>query len=108
MEEIIIAVICALLGVAALIVSIRQFMQKGFVLNNAYLWATKEERSRMDKRPHYRQSAIVFALFAAFFFIMAVEILLNTFWLSILAYICPVAAVVYAMASSIKQEMKRK
>ncbi len=108
MEKIIIAIICAILGIAVLILSIRQFMERGFVFNNAYLWATKEERERMDKRPHYRQSAIVFALLAPFFFIMAVEILLDTFWLSILAYICPVAAVVYAIASSVKQEAKRK
>ncbi len=108
MEEIIIAVICALLGVAALIVSTRQFMQKGFVFNNAYLWATKEERSRMDKRPHYRQSAIVFALFTAFFFIMAVEMLLDTIWLSGLACLVIIAAVVYAIVSSVKQETKRK
>lgn len=108
MEKIIIAIICALLGIAVLILSIRQFMERGFVFNNAYLWATKEERARMDKRPHYRQSAIVFALIAAFFLIMAVEIILNTFWLNILAYICPVAAVIYAIASSIKQETKRK
>ncbi len=55
-------IICFALAGICLIISIFQFMEKGFCFNNAYLYASKEERKTMDKSPHYRQSAIVFML----------------------------------------------
>ena len=47
-------IIAAILAV----VSIRSFQNKGFLFNNAYIYASKEERGKMDKKPYYRQSAI--------------------------------------------------
>ena len=41
-----------------LVLSIRHFQQKGFLWNNAWLFASEQERKHMDKAPHYRQSAI--------------------------------------------------
>lgn len=50
-----------------LVLSIRHFQQKGFLWNNAWLFASEQERKHMDKAPHYRQSAIVFALLCLIF-----------------------------------------
>ena len=51
-------IIAAILAV----VSIRSFQNKGFLFNNAYIYASKKERGKMDKKPYYRQSAIVFLI----------------------------------------------
>ena len=51
------------LASACLIISIRQFQEKGFLFNNAWLWASEKERRTMDKKPHYHQSGVVFAFF---------------------------------------------
>ncbi len=56
----------------------------------------------MDKKPYYRQSAIVFALCAAAFLCMAVEFVLITRWLWIGVGACTIAALIYAIASDKK------
>ena len=54
-----------------LVLSIRHFQQKGFLWNNAWLFASEQERKHMDKAPHYRQSAIVFALLFLIFLLFS-------------------------------------
>lgn len=102
MTERISAVVCGILAAVSLGISIRSFREKGFLLNNAYLWASRQERERMNKKPHYRQSAIVFALLAALFLCLAIECVLQTGWLWIAAVVLAAAALVYAVVSSIK------
>jgi len=104
MTHIIISLICAIFGLGCGIITAFQFKEKGFVFNNAYLWATKEERAAMDKRPHYRQSAVVFGLMTAFFFLLALRVILDTVWLGVIGWLCILADAVYAVASSIKME----
>lgn len=61
-------VCCAIflaLAIGAFVISGLQFMEKGYLFNNAYFWASREERKRMDenkesKGPHYRQSGFAF------------------------------------------------
>ncbi|MDE7211643.1 MAG: DUF3784 domain-containing protein, partial [Lachnospiraceae bacterium] len=58
MKEIVTAIILLAMGIGALAISVRSFQEKGFLLNNAYLYASKKERENMEKKPHYRQTAI--------------------------------------------------
>ena len=102
MANIITAVICGALALAALVISILSFCEKGFLFNNAYLWASEKERAAMDKKPHYRQSAIVFAILAAIFLCLAAEALLQTTWLWMVQCGLIVVAIVYAIRSSIR------
>jgi|LSQX01.2.fsa_nt_gb hypothetical protein len=60
--EIINAIIIFLFAAGTLAISILQFLEKGFPFNNIYLSASKEERSKINKKPLYRQSAIVFLI----------------------------------------------
>lgn len=99
MVKIVFAVVWGILAFFSLIISILSFMEKGFLFHNAYIWASKQERDRMDKKPYYRQSAIVFALGAAVFLCMAVEFVLMTGWLWIGIGACTIAALIYAVAS---------
>lgn len=74
MKEIIIACILFLISSGVFVMSILSFMQKGFLLNNAYIYASKEERKKLDKKPHYRQSAIVFLLLGIVFLLLGTNI----------------------------------
>lgn len=101
MDRIISASICGALALISLVIGILSFQEKGFLFNNAYIWASKTDREKMDKHPHYRQSSIVFTLLAAMFFCMAVEALLTTGWLWIAVGIICLIVLVYAVKSSI-------
>ena len=96
--------ICGILAVICLIISILHFQQKGFLLNNAYLFASKEERKHMDKAPHYRQSGVVFALLSAGFFCLTVQSITHTERLMPVFWIVCSGTVIYAVLSSIPRK----
>lgn len=79
-----------------------QFKEKGFLFNNAYIWASKQERKQMDKKTHYRQSGMVFALCAALFLVIGMECAFLTGWLWLIAGILAIVLLVYAISSSAK------
>ena len=106
MAERIWAAICVVLALVCICISVMQFRERGFLFNNAYIWASKEERETMDKTPHYRQSGIVFALCAALFFAMALECGLLTGWLWLIVGALTLAILVYAIASSVNGQEK--
>lgn len=100
MAELIWASICGVLAIVCLIISVMSFKEKGFLFNNAYIWASKQEREKLDKKPHYRQSAIAFGLCAALFAFMALECILLTDWLWLIVGLFAVALLVFVVASS--------
>lgn len=108
MIEIIGSIICGVIALLTLWSSIRSFQEKGFLFNNAYIWASQKEREKMDKSPHYRQTAIVFLFLTIIFLCMAAEFILQTGWMWIVNVVIAIAAVVYAIASSIKIEKHMK
>ena len=89
-------------------ISARQFAEKGFLFNNAYLWAAKDEREKMDKKPHYRQSAIVFCFLGAVFFVSGLSMALQIRKLLLLEIPLIICVVIYAIISSIKIEKQTK
>ena len=108
MAEIITAVVLFLIAAVAFFLSYRSFREKGFLLNNAYLYASKKEREAMDKKPHYRQSAIVFLLIGFIFLLNGLSALLALPWISYIATGVIVIAIVYAITSSTKIQKKTK
>lgn len=102
MTELIGAIICVIIAIITLTISIRSFKEKGFLFNNAYIWASEKEREQMDKKPHYRQTAVVFALLTAIFMCIAIEFMVKTGWLWIVNVGFAIIAIVYAVISSAK------
>lgn len=100
-RDLIAAGILMLISASAFFVSLRSFAQKGFLLNNAYIFASRQERKAMDKKPHYRQTAIVFMLLGFIFLLHALGILFDAGWTVYPAAVITVSVVVYAAASSI-------
>lgn len=101
MKEIIFSCILFLVAIGAFVMSYRSFREKGFLFNNAYIYASKQERETMDKKPHYRQSAIVLLMIGIIFLLNGVSVLLAVNWIFILMIVIAVIAIVYAIASSI-------
>ena len=97
MKEIVLSCILFLIAIGAFVMSYRSFREKGFLFNNAYIYASKQERETMDKKPHYRQSAIVFLLIGIIFLLNGVSVLLAAKWIFILVIVIAVIAIIYAI-----------
>lgn len=89
-------------------ISYFQFQEKGFLFNNAYLYASEEERRTMNKKPYYRQSGIVFCLVGFIFLINFLEIILAMSWLFYIMLLLCVITLIYAIVSSVKIETAKK
>ena len=72
------------------------------MLNNAYIYASEEERKTMDKKPYYRQSAVVFSLLSAVFTVVGLSLVLRKDGLLLLELPLAAGAVVYAIVSSLR------
>ena len=107
MENYIVAGILFAISLIAFILSIRSFRGKGFLLNNAYLYASKQERETMDTKPYYQQSGVVFLLISLIFFANALSVLIEGIWVSIAVAILLISIVVYAVVSTIKIERNK-
>ena len=108
MEKIVVAVILGAIAVTCFIISYLQFHEKGFLFNNAYIYASEEEREKLDKKPWYRQTAIAFLLISIVFALLALEVWLDAHWLFFGVLAISIATVVYAVASTIAIERKTK
>ena len=107
MAEIITACILFAVATVAFVLSFRSFRGKGFLLNNAYIYASKKERETMDKRPYYRQSAIVFGMIGLIFLLNGLSVLLAAKWITYAMVAAMITTAAYAIASSITIEKKK-
>ena len=82
--DIIGSVVLLTLSAASLVIAILQFLNKGFVFNSTYMYASKEEREKMDKKPLYRQGGIVCLCAFIVFLLNGLELILKT---SVLPYV---------------------
>lgn len=106
--EIVIAIVIFAIAGLLLFFAIRSFTERGFLLNNAYIYATKEEREKMDKKPYYRQSAVVFCIMSIAFVIVGLSVLFRNSNIALLVIPLAVAAIVYAVASSVRNNKRTK
>lgn len=101
-------IILMVLGVISLIISAFSFMEKGFLFNNAYIFASKEEREKMDKKPHYRQSAITFLFLGLVFVLLAIYLWVHQQWIYYAAGAVIAGMAIYAISSSVRSETRRR
>ena len=106
--EIVMAVVMFAIAGLWLFLGIRSFMERGFLLNNAYIYATKEERKTMDKKPYYRQSAVAFCLLSVIFVIIGLSVLFQNDTIMLLVIPFAVAVVLYAVVSSVLHHKRTK
>ena len=101
MGNIVGAIISGIVAIVCLVISYLQFNEKGFLFNNAYIYASKQERETMDKKPHYKQSGIVFLMIGIIFLINVAEMILETGWLFYLVIVVAIIVIAYAIISSV-------
>ena len=108
-SELIATIILFVIAFTMFLLSYLQFKEKMVLLNNAWIYASKKERETMNKTPHYRQSAVVFALIGLNFLIDAIGCILHNKDLMLYAaiIICAIA-VIYAIVSSVQIEKREK
>ena len=97
-----------LLAIICLVIAFFQFKGKGFLFNNAYIYASKQEREKLNKAPYYRQSAIVFSGVSANFMLIASNILLKSQLITYLSIGLMFLLVVYALWSTVRFMTKTK
>ena len=92
-----------LFAAAALLffLSLRHFLERGYLLNNAYIYASGKERKTMDWKPYYRQSAIVFGILGVVFIVIALSLIFHNSRLLILEGVLMAGLVIYAVVSSV-------
>ena len=107
MGNIIGAIALGVIAVICFVFSYLQFNEKGFLFNNAYIYASKQERETMNKKPHYKQSGVVFLLIGIIFLINAIDMILQTGWLFYLVIGIAIIAIMYAIVSSVMIEKNK-
>ena len=77
-------------------------------MNNAYLYSSKQQRESMNKKPYYRQSAIVFFLLSVIFIIVGLSVVLEDYRITFLELPVMIVIVIYAIVSSMRINKKEK
>ena len=98
--EKVITIILGILSVILFTISLLYMYEKGFLMNNAYIYASKEEREKMNKKPYYRQSGIVFMFLGIISLLNAFNAELKTIGLFIAILVIVVITIVYAIVST--------
>lgn len=108
MKELIAA--CVVFGFAGIwvILGIISLCKRGFLFNNAYIWASKKERETMDKAPYYRQTGVVFILIGIMLALFGLDVMLKTAWIWLLGIVLGFGIGVYAIISTIQIEKRKK
>lgn len=106
--EIITVIVTFIIAGVCAVTSIRHFMEKGYLFNNAYIWASKAEQESMNKKPHYRQSAIVFCLLGVVFLLIGISIILHNDKIQLLEVPLISGTLIYAIVSSVRIERQMK
>ena len=106
--EMITSIIVFFIAGVLLLFSIRSFLQRGFLLNNAYIYASKDERKTMNKKPYYRQSAIVFCVFSALFLVIGLSLVFQNDKVLLLEIPLIVGVIFYAILSTVQINKRTK
>jgi len=106
--EIVLAIIFFVIAGVLLFFSIRSFFERGVLLNNAYIYATKEERAAMNKKPYYQQTAVVFCILSVVFVIIGLSVLFRNGNIELLVIPLAVAAIIYAVVSTVLNNKRTK
>lgn len=84
-----------------LVLAVLHFLEKGFLMNNAYLYASREQKKTMNKKPYYRQSAIIFCVLSLVFIVVGLSFVLHNDRVLLLEIPLIAGAIIYAVVSSV-------
>lgn len=88
--------------------SVLQFMEKGILLNNAWFYASKDERRKMNRKPYYRQSAIVLLFLFFVFLSVGLNLITKRLIFLVIEYVLLAAVLIYGIVSTVSIQKKNK
>jgi len=106
--EIVIALLFAAAAAFTALFGIRQLACKGYCFNNAYIYASKEERETKDFTPYYKQSGRIFLMISGMTVLDGLFILFSQRWFMIAELLMMTVMIVYAVRSSVKIAKENK
>lgn len=95
------SVVAGIMMLASGIVGVRHLLEKGTLLNSAWLNASPEERETLNKHPYYRQTAVCYLLGCGYSLLMMLFFITGARIWNILACLMMTAVLVYYIASTI-------
>ena len=102
-----VGIIIFIVAAIAVLLGIMQFLQKGPLLNNAWLYANEEQRRTMDKKPYYIQSGIVFVMIGIQFMLLGCFTLTKMYVFLILEFTVVGIMIITAIVSALMIEKKK-
>lgn len=107
MSDVIFAIVTGIISIILFIYVSFTVRCKGPVLSNTYLFASKEERNKIDKKAEYHMVSVVFGILATIFAFLTVYILTSWNMCLYIVYALFLCVIVYAIKESIKSERNR-
>ncbi len=100
-DKIILSIILFLAAASLITASVFSFLHKGFLFNNAFIFASHNEKENMNKKPYYNQSGIVFAVLGIVFLLNVLQVFLRAKWIFFTVIALLGLLLVYAILSTI-------
>ncbi|MBO6163266.1 MAG: DUF3784 domain-containing protein [Eubacterium sp.] len=101
-------IILFVVAAGCLLLGILQILQKGPLINNAWIYADEEQRRTMNKTPHYHQSGIVFSMIGLQFLMLGFFCITKLYFFLAAEFIVIGLVVIFAIVSSVMIERKNK
>jgi len=105
---VVVGIIMFVIAAVSILLGIMQLLEKGPLLNNAWLYADEEQLRTMNKRPYYIQSGIVFVMIGIQFMMLGFFALTKMKVFLILQFTVIGIMVITAVVSAVVIEKKQK
>ena len=108
LSQIIVGIIVSLISIFLFIYISFTAHCKGPIFSNTYLWLSKEERKKVDKRSEYKLVTLIFGCLAIIFALLSIYIFTRWAWSYVLMWALIVFVIIFAIVNSVKTERKKK
>ena len=88
------------ISLVCFVISVLSFLQKGYLFNNVYIGASKEQKETMNKKPYYLQSGVIFFILGITFLLDGFDILFKTSWIFFIIISLIIITIIYTLVSS--------
>ena len=93
------SIILGILTIAAYALSLLGFLGKGIIIDDHYVFSTREKRKDMDKEAYYLQSGILFLCLGTMFLVYLLRLITGIRYFTYIALFFTFVAMVYAIIS---------
>lgn len=107
LSQIVLSIILGIFSILLLTYSFFASKEKGPILSNTYLWATSEERKKMNKSAEYHLVTVIFGILGMIFLLLTIRTLSSWSWINYIIGILIAVVIIYAIVNTIKSEKNR-